>query len=187
MYADWNDSRLKWNKSDYGGIMYTVFDPSKLWTPPIEVMNLLQMINAKLESVCEVHHDGTVHEIIKMRALVSCNVDQNLYPFDSQECGLSFATPSMSDYKLYFHLHKWNMLNSLGNLSTSLANYEEVHLSVLKGSFYEENKEWELLGYKYESDTVYGHLKRTYSLVQVNFLLEPPECEISASARDLLA
>ena len=79
------------------------------------------------------------------------------------------------------------MLNSLGNLSTSIANYEEVHLSVLKGSFYEENKEWDLLGYKYESDTVYGHLKRTYSLVQVNFLLEPPECEISASARDLLA
>ncbi|CBY10896.1 unnamed protein product [Oikopleura dioica] len=64
------------------------------------------------------------------------------------------------------------MLNNLGNLSASIANYEEVHLSVLKGSFYEKNQEWDLLGYKYESGTVVGHLKRSYSLVRVYFLLE---------------
>ncbi|CAG5081515.1 Oidioi.mRNA.OKI2018_I69.PAR.g9896.t1.cds [Oikopleura dioica] len=172
MYANWYDSRLKWDDKEYNGVLYTIFDPSKIWTPPIEIMNLVQMIDGKLEYVCEVHHDGTVHEIIKMRALVGCDVQQNLYPFDSQECGLSFATPTMSDYKLYFHVHEWNMLNTLGNLSSSVGNYEEVHLSVLKGSFYHDNAEWDLLGYKYAAEKVIGHLKRSYSLVNVYFLLE---------------
>ena len=172
MYANWYDSRLKWNKTEYSGVTYTIFDPSKIWTPPIEILNLLKVLDGKLEYICEVHHDGTVHEIVKMRVLVTCSVEQNLYPFDSQECGLNLATPTMSDYKLYFHVHEWNMLNTLGNLSASVGNYEEVHLSVLKGSFYHDNEEWDLLGYKYEVDTVIGHLKRTFSRVNVYFLLE---------------
>ncbi|CAG5079893.1 Oidioi.mRNA.OKI2018_I69.PAR.g9410.t1.cds [Oikopleura dioica] len=172
MYAKWYDSRLKWDEQKYHGVMYTLFEPSEIWTPPIEIMNLVEMIDPRLEYVCEVHKDGTIYEIVKMRALVSCDVDLTLYPFDSQECGLSFATPTMADYKLYFHFHEWNMLNSLQNLSSSVASYEKTHLSLLQGTFYRENTEWALLGYKYSVEPVVGHLKRSYSHVNVDFLLE---------------
>ena len=84
----WVDPRLSWNSSEYGGADSVVFDKSELWYPRyivgLPVDDLMQY--GDILSRVRVTNLGVANIIDNDVAKVSCDYNQQKYPFDTQTC-----------------------------------------------------------------------------------------------------
>ncbi|XP_076436921.1 neuronal acetylcholine receptor subunit alpha-6-like [Babylonia areolata] len=89
--AEWADSRLTWNSTDYGGLDSLVTAPEDIWTPPLVIENSvanLGVIGGKKQDATPVRlsREGLVMWIPPKQVTVSCEMTIAQYPFDTQTC-----------------------------------------------------------------------------------------------------
>lgn len=134
----WNDDRLKWNTSMYGGDLSSIVIPKqKLWTLSLITINSFSEAGelGKESSRLRLANTGNLHWITPDLYQTTCNLDVTFYPFDSQSCVLRF----------YLTAYRAN----------------EVKLFVLKNSMnqqeFEENGIWQVTDTKvYTKDNSLG-------------------------------
>ena len=84
----WQDPRLIWNSSEYGGAEHVVLEKSDIWYPRyivgLPVDGLMQYGDSS--SRIHVNKLGATYLISSDLAKVSCDYIQQKYPFDTQTC-----------------------------------------------------------------------------------------------------
>ena len=97
-----------------------------------------------------VSHIGEVFYYEKVRALIMCDMQLGLYPFDSQECSIDIATPGFKTEELKFSASRWIKRNGYqGDFSNMTGlDYDDTQEDVLYNAFYQENEEWQFKAYK---------------------------------------
>ncbi|XP_068741525.1 neuronal acetylcholine receptor subunit alpha-7-like [Montipora capricornis] len=91
----WNDFRLKWNSSHYGGIKSFVTSSKKLWLPDITLYN---NANDNYDKEKEEYYgltvssNGDVGWFYPTIFKSSCTIDVTYFPFDDQKCVLKFGS-----------------------------------------------------------------------------------------------
>jgi len=91
----WIDPNLRWNPVDYEGVTTVSLPSSQIWTPDIILFNTVR--SHKLETdqksvKVSVTNTGKVLWIPPVKYQSSCVVNMEEYPFDEQECKMSFGS-----------------------------------------------------------------------------------------------
>ncbi|KAJ8412446.1 hypothetical protein AAFF_G00127820 [Aldrovandia affinis] len=160
----WIDAFLTWNKEDYDGLDTIRIPSSYVWRPDIVLYNNADdQFSGSMETNVVIRHDGQIMWDSPAITKSSCKVDVSFFPFDAQQCRLTFGSWT----------HNGNQLDILNALdSADLADFVE-------------NVEWEMLGMPAKKNIIlYGccsdpypditytlHLKRRASFYIFNLLI----------------
>ncbi|GJQ64877.1 hypothetical protein Trydic_g7051 [Trypoxylus dichotomus] len=89
----WNDEKLKWNKSDYGGLDKLNMADHELWLPDLFLINsgVSTAINS-YNSQCHVYDNGGVFWVPPAQFTVLCDLNLKYWPFDTQKCYMEFIS-----------------------------------------------------------------------------------------------
>ncbi|KAE8617021.1 hypothetical protein XENTR_v10008954 [Xenopus tropicalis] len=89
----WNDYKLKWNPSDYGGIEFLRIPASQIWRPDIVLYNnAVGAFHVDDKAKAVVRYSGDVTWIPPAIFKSSCKIDVTFFPFDYQNCSLKFGS-----------------------------------------------------------------------------------------------
>ncbi|XP_062574382.1 neuronal acetylcholine receptor subunit alpha-7-like [Saccostrea cucullata] len=100
----WNDPRLVWNTSDYGGENQIVLPFKDLWTPDVTIFDSASetMMPGRREYRPIVLNNGTVIYLFPTIVDSICVIDVLYFPMDTQECRLMFGSWSHSGKEIDF-------------------------------------------------------------------------------------
>uniref|UniRef100_A0A3B4TNQ7 Neuronal acetylcholine receptor subunit alpha-9-like n=1 Tax=Seriola dumerili TaxID=41447 RepID=A0A3B4TNQ7_SERDU len=160
----WNDAYLTWKKEDYDGLDTIRIPSSYVWRPDIVLYNSADdEFSSSMETNVVLRNDGQVMWDQPAITKSSCSVDVAFFPFDVQQCHLTFGSWT----------HNGNQMDLFNALdSADLADFVP-------------NVEWEVLGMPAKKNVIlYGccsdpypditftlHLKRRASFYIFNLLI----------------
>ncbi|XP_029030509.1 neuronal acetylcholine receptor subunit alpha-9-like isoform X2 [Betta splendens] len=160
----WMDAYLTWKKEDYDGLDTIRIPSSYVWRPDIVLYNSADdEFSSSMETNVVLHNDGQVMWDQPAITKSSCSVDVAFFPFDVQQCHLTFGSWT----------HNGNQMDLFNALdSADLADFVP-------------NVEWEVLGMPAKKNVIlYGccsdpypditfslHLKRRASFYIFNLLI----------------
>ncbi|XP_038075928.1 neuronal acetylcholine receptor subunit alpha-10-like [Patiria miniata] len=87
----WRDEFLVWDPVDFGGQTELHVFPSDIWTPRLALMENVNFDFASIDDTeITISPNGTVNWYTPVIYQVSCKVDVRNFPFDVQQCNLTF-------------------------------------------------------------------------------------------------
>ncbi|XP_055728316.1 neuronal acetylcholine receptor subunit alpha-10-like isoform X2 [Salvelinus fontinalis] len=160
----WTDAYLTWKKEDYDGLDTIRIPSSYVWRPDIVLYNNADdQFASSMETNVVIRNDGQIMWDQPAITKSSCSVDVSFFPFDAQQCRLTFGSWT----------HNGNQMDLVNALdSADLADFVA-------------NVEWEVLGMPAKKNVIlYGccsdpypditytlHLKRRASFYIFNLLI----------------
>ena len=94
VYEVWTDRELTWNPADYGGIQSLAIPEDTIWEPTIRLYNNVDFAvskNSEMTTFITVWHNGSVTRSYIVRIKSSCSMGLRYFPFDRQNCTLTFT------------------------------------------------------------------------------------------------
>ncbi|XP_077547770.1 acetylcholine receptor subunit beta-like [Haemaphysalis longicornis] len=90
----WQDFRLKWNKTQYGGIFYTHFKAEDIWKPLLHTLISWTDVSSIVLSNSKflVEDSGAVNMCSATTVHLFCNADMTHFPMDRHECTIGYST-----------------------------------------------------------------------------------------------
>ncbi|KAH9500026.1 hypothetical protein Btru_076186 [Bulinus truncatus] len=89
----WNDPDISWDPLDYDGIESLYFLYDELWDPNILVTNSADYERVLVKPVIDqlyLNHTGEIYMKTPLFIETTCSLDLTIYPFDQQNCEISF-------------------------------------------------------------------------------------------------
>ncbi|XP_073517219.1 neuronal acetylcholine receptor subunit alpha-10 isoform X1 [Phyllobates terribilis] len=138
----WFDAYLRWNKEDYDGLDTIRIPSSYVWRPDIVLYNNADdQFTGSMETNVVIRYDGQIMWDSPAITKSSCKVDVSFFPFDGQQCRLTFGSWT----------YNGNQIDILNGLDTGdLTDFVE-------------NVEWEVLGMPAKKNVItYGCCSEPY-------------------------
>ncbi|KAF3693882.1 Neuronal acetylcholine receptor subunit alpha-9-II [Channa argus] len=89
----WHDAYLKWNKEDYDGLEVIHIPSSQVWRPDLVLYNKADDdFSGPMDTNVKLRYNGEITWDAPAITKSSCVVDVSYFPFDSQECNLTFGS-----------------------------------------------------------------------------------------------
>uniref|UniRef100_A0A8C0IXV3 Neuronal acetylcholine receptor subunit alpha-10 n=1 Tax=Chelonoidis abingdonii TaxID=106734 RepID=A0A8C0IXV3_CHEAB len=148
----WVDAYLTWDKDDYDGIDAIHIPSSYVWRPDIVLYNNADdQFTGSMETNAVIRYDGQVMWDSPAITKSSCKVDVSYFPFDGQQCRLTFGSWT----------YNGNQIDLLNGLDTGdLTDFVE-------------NVEWEVLGMPAKRNVItYGCCSEPYPDITYTLLLK---------------
>uniref|UniRef100_A0A3B4AXU1 Uncharacterized protein n=1 Tax=Periophthalmus magnuspinnatus TaxID=409849 RepID=A0A3B4AXU1_9GOBI len=121
----WHDAYLKWNKDDYDGLDIIQIPSSLVWRPDLVLYNKADDdFSGPMDTNVKLRYNGEITWDAPAITKSSCVVDVSYFPFDSQQCNLTFGSWTYNGNQVDI---------TMGNDSGDLSDFVE-------------NVEWKLLG-----------------------------------------
>ncbi|XP_031617172.1 acetylcholine receptor subunit alpha-type acr-16-like [Contarinia nasturtii] len=136
-FMDWNDEKLKWNKTQYGNLSKLALAQHEVWQPDITLYNSVSPQNDFFgQANFVVESNGKVVWIPPATFKVLCDSNLRDWPFDTHQCTLAFGS-------WMYDGHEIDIVQKETN---------DSHLEL-----YVENTEWEITNVQLvRSETVYS-------------------------------
>uniref|UniRef100_A0A674IKB5 Cholinergic receptor nicotinic alpha 10 subunit n=1 Tax=Terrapene triunguis TaxID=2587831 RepID=A0A674IKB5_9SAUR len=148
----WVDAYLTWDKDDYDGIDTIRIPSSYVWKPDIVLYNNADdQFTGSMETNVVIRYDGQVMWDSPAITKSSCKVDVSYFPFDGQQCRLTFGSWT----------YNGNQIDLLNGLDTGdLTDFVD-------------NVEWEVLGMPAKRNVIiYGCCSEPYPDITYTLLLK---------------
>ncbi|XP_040278610.1 neuronal acetylcholine receptor subunit alpha-10 isoform X2 [Bufo bufo] len=148
----WFDAYLRWNKEDYDGLDTIRIPSSYVWRPDIVLYNSADdQFTGSMETNVVIRYDGQIMWDSPAITKSSCKVDVSYFPFDGQQCRLTFGSWT----------YNGNQIDILNKLDTGdLTDFVE-------------NVEWEMLGMPAKKNVItYGCCSEPYPDVTYTLILK---------------
>ncbi|KAG8453126.1 hypothetical protein GDO86_004809 [Hymenochirus boettgeri] len=148
----WFDAYLRWNKDDYDGLDTIRIPSSYVWRPDIVLYNNADdQFTGSMETNVVIRYDGKIMWDSPAITKSSCKVDVSFFPFDRQQCRLTFGSWT----------YNGNQIDILNHLDTGdLTDFVE-------------NVEWEVLGMPAKKNVItYGCCSEPYPDVTYTLILK---------------
>ncbi|XP_077588500.1 neuronal acetylcholine receptor subunit alpha-9-II isoform X1 [Stigmatopora nigra] len=89
----WHDAYLKWNKEDYDGLEVIHIPSNLVWRPDLVLYNKADdALSGPVDTNVKLRYNGEITWDAPAITKSSCVVDVSYFPFDSQECNLTFGS-----------------------------------------------------------------------------------------------
>ncbi|KAL0974088.1 hypothetical protein UPYG_G00215240 [Umbra pygmaea] len=89
----WHDAYLRWNKDDYDGLEVIRIPSSLVWRPDLVLYNKADDdFSGPMDTNVVLRYNGEITWDAPAITQSSCDVDVSYFPFDSQECNLTFGS-----------------------------------------------------------------------------------------------
>nr|DBA32193.1 TPA: hypothetical protein GDO54_000003 [Pyxicephalus adspersus] len=148
----WFDAYLRWNKDEYDGLDTIRIPSSYVWRPDIVLYNNADdQFTGSMETNVVIRYDGQIMWDSPAITKSSCKVDVSFFPFDGQQCRLTFGSWT----------YNGNQIDILNHLDTGdLTDFVE-------------NVEWEVLGMPAKKNVItYGCCSEPYPDVTYTLILK---------------
>ncbi|XP_077155036.1 neuronal acetylcholine receptor subunit alpha-10 [Ranitomeya variabilis] len=148
----WFDAYLRWDKEDYDGLDTIRIPSSYVWRPDIVLYNNADdQFTGSMETNVVIRYDGQIMWDSPAITKSSCKVDVSFFPFDGQQCRLTFGSWT----------YNGNQIDILNGLDTGdLTDFVE-------------NVEWEVLGMPAKKNVItYGCCSEPYPDVTYTLILK---------------
>ncbi|KAM4702986.1 5-hydroxytryptamine receptor 3B [Rhinophrynus dorsalis] len=123
----WKDEFLAWNTSNFDGIGEISLPLSVIWVPDIVINEFVEDGKSPDLPYVYVSASGTIRNYKPMQVVSACNLETYAFPFDIQNCSLTFSS----------------CLHTVNDLNLSIwRSYEEINGDK---SIFLNDGEWELL------------------------------------------
>ncbi|CAI5453210.1 unnamed protein product [Caenorhabditis angaria] len=89
--ASWEDARLSWNSTEYGGISYLYLPITEVWVPEIAIVDCIDiktLMSDEMKNVL-IKSDGKIAFYQSEVVSVVCEMDVYKFPMDKHTCGVS--------------------------------------------------------------------------------------------------
>ncbi|KAL3981855.1 Neurotransmitter-gated ion-channel ligand binding domain family protein [Acanthocheilonema viteae] len=139
----WNDSKLIWNPSKYGGITMLYIPSDRIWIPDLLLYNnAAGDPDVTIFTDALVAYDGRV--LWQPPAIYKsfCPIDVTWFPYDSQQCEMKFGTWSYTGY--YVDLKQLPQDQVISGIDKYGQNVETMKIG-MDLSFFYQSAEWDLL------------------------------------------
>ncbi|KAM9320881.1 neuronal acetylcholine receptor subunit alpha-10 [Gastrophryne carolinensis] len=148
----WFDAYLRWNKDDYDGLDTIRIPSSYVWRPDIVLYNSADdQFTGSMETNVVIRYDGQIMWDSPAITKSSCKVDVSFFPFDRQQCRLTFGSWTYNGNQIDIH----NRLDT-GDLTDFV-----------------ENVEWEVLAMPAKKSVItYGCCSEPYPDVTYTLMLK---------------
>ncbi|KAM5125863.1 neuronal acetylcholine receptor subunit alpha-10-like [Mantella aurantiaca] len=148
----WFDAYLRWDKDEYDGLDTIRIPSSYVWRPDIVLYNSADaQFTGSMETNVVIRYDGQIMWDSPAITKSSCKVDVSFFPFDAQQCRLTFGSWTYNGNQIDLH----NRLES-GDLTDFV-----------------ENVEWEVLGMPAKRNVItYGCCSDPYPDVTYTLILK---------------
>jgi len=143
----WNDPRLSWNVTEYGGAEHIFLESEKIWLPELVLYNNADGDFAvSIRTKALVHHTGRVEWSPPAILKTFCEMQVATFPFDTQNCTMKIGTWSQDGgvldvVNLDENGNESACLEKLGD--TKFCGKRKCNPAII--SNFEENGEWKLL------------------------------------------
>ncbi|KAJ8418885.1 hypothetical protein AAFF_G00003840 [Aldrovandia affinis] len=166
--VEWDIEFLSWDPEQCGAQRISV-PRTKLWTPDIVISEFMDEDRSPDTPYVYLDHNGTVFDDRPVRVVSSCNLDIYAFPFDVQNCSLTFGS--------YLHFSS-DIQMTLGTEVSDILKESQLEMQTMG--------EWELititgthstlqlLDYEYSEVIFYIVMRRQPTLYVVNLLV--PSC-----------
>nr|XP_040032577.1 5-hydroxytryptamine receptor 3A-like isoform X2 [Gasterosteus aculeatus aculeatus] len=118
----WYDKDITWNPADFCNIG-KIYPPSDvLWTPDLTIEEMIEDNKVPMSPYVALDYDGEVYLQRNMVVVSSCRMEVYKFPFDVQNCKLSFKSIAHSSENLKITTSadsKWSMEWSLERMTQS--------------------------------------------------------------------
>ncbi|XP_057706417.1 neuronal acetylcholine receptor subunit alpha-9-II [Corythoichthys intestinalis] len=89
----WHDAYLKWNKEDYDGLEVIHIPSNLVWRPDLVLYNKADdALSGPMDTNVKLRYNGEITWDAPAITKSSCVVDVSYFPFDRQECNLTFGS-----------------------------------------------------------------------------------------------
>jgi hypothetical protein len=136
---NWNNTFLTWNKSNYGNIDFIVVDPTKTWHPDIELYNAASLPEIyKFDDRIYLYNNGNMFWSRPGIFKFSCAMDLNRFPFDTQNCSMTFGSWVYDNN--FLNLKPYDDNNKAVDIFDSFSHGEWDVKNIYLNNFIEQNK-----------------------------------------------
>uniref|UniRef100_A0A3B4WES0 Cholinergic receptor nicotinic alpha 9 subunit n=1 Tax=Seriola lalandi dorsalis TaxID=1841481 RepID=A0A3B4WES0_SERLL len=120
----WYDAYLRWNKEDYDGLDVIHIPSSLVWRPDLVLYNKADDdFSGPMDTNVRLRYNGEITWDAPAITKSSCVVDVSYFPFDSQECNLTFGSWTYNGHQVDIIMGR-----DSGDLSDFVENVEwECH------------------------------------------------------------
>ncbi|XP_061755533.1 neuronal acetylcholine receptor subunit alpha-9-II isoform X2 [Nerophis ophidion] len=89
----WHDAYLTWNKEDYDGLEIIHIPSNLVWRPDLVLYNKADdALSGPMDTNVKLRYNGEITWDAPAITKSSCVVDVSYFPFDSQQCNLTFGS-----------------------------------------------------------------------------------------------
>ncbi|XP_040274395.1 5-hydroxytryptamine receptor 3B [Bufo bufo] len=148
----WKDEFLAWNSSQFDGIGEISLPLSAVWVPDIVINEFIEDGKSPDLPYVYVSSSGTIRNYKPMQVVSACNLETYAFPFDIQNCSLTFSS----------------CLHTVNDLNLSIwRSYEEISNDK---SIFLNDGEWELLSVPSNYEILHTH-GGSFAQVQFNLVI----------------
>ncbi|XP_075044603.1 5-hydroxytryptamine receptor 3A-like [Mixophyes fleayi] len=135
----WNNEYISWNPDSFCGIQNIYITGEKLWKPDLYVYEMIQTEDkSQVTPFFILNNNGDITYFKAMRIVSSCKIHIYKFPFDRQDCNLSFSSYIYPDHEIVMQ-PKYNSSTVLEYSKSSfynIGNWKLVNITV-----HEKNEE----------------------------------------------
>jgi len=154
----WVDKRLKFAPESYSNIQNAHLDPTKVWHPDFRVYNSMKHEDYEVTDVI-VHPNGWCFWIPPMTTYTYCGLDFTYWPWDIQNCVITFGSWTKSGWELDIHNRNGKNVSSVDQ-----SNYQQDKWQIIGGT----NYKYVWGEYEKENQWFYTAIKQRLTLKRVS-------------------
>ncbi|XP_063292687.1 5-hydroxytryptamine receptor 3B [Pelobates fuscus] len=148
----WEDEFLAWNSTQFDGIKEISLPLSAIWVPDIVINEFVEDGKTPDLPYVYVTSVGTIQNYKPMQVVSACNLETYAFPFDIQNCSLTFSS----------------CLHTVNDLNISISrSYEKIKEDK---SIFLNDSEWELLSVPSSYEILHTH-GGSFAQVQFNLVI----------------
>jgi hypothetical protein len=136
---NWNNTYLTWNESEFGNISFIVVDPNNIWHPDIELYNAASLPEIyKFDDRVYLYSSGNIFWSRPGIFKFSCSMNLNRFPFDSQNCSMTFGSWVYDNN--FLNLKPYDDASKAVDIFTTFSHGEWDVQNIYLENFVESNK-----------------------------------------------
>ncbi|XP_063748254.1 5-hydroxytryptamine receptor 3C-like [Eleginops maclovinus] len=165
----WRNEFVKWDPEQCGSSAITI--PRKLlWVPDVVINEFMEKNSAPFVPYSYLYSNGFVLDSLPVRVISSCRLDIYTFPFDIQNCSLSFNSylHRMAVLQLNLFTSVENLFNKSKEVMTTMGEWELIGLTEQKFTLHAGD------GELYQEIRFFVTVRRRATLYVVNLLI--PSC-----------
>ncbi|XP_077573944.1 5-hydroxytryptamine receptor 3A-like isoform X2 [Stigmatopora nigra] len=163
----WQNELVSWDPVQCGTDMISL-PREKFWVPDLIIREFMDQDKAPIVPYLKLHSNGLIQDAKPSRVVSSCNLDIYTFPFDTQECTLTYTSQMSfaSDMKVFSSMSDDVLTAKSKSVMTTLGEWELLRITAVKPSDQIESESNQL-------DMLQFHIqiRRRSTLYVVNLLL----------------
>ncbi|CAN9506235.1 unnamed protein product [Ophioblennius macclurei] len=130
LYMSWNNQFVTWNPEDFCGIDHVIVPSDALWKPDIIIEEMLEKDKTVPSPFLKINSFGEVEHRVDQVVMGNCHMNIFKFPFDIQQCTISFKSLMHSDEEIRFVVNKNTTVVSKWTHHTMQSQHEWLFVKV---------------------------------------------------------